>query len=143
VATRRQQRVSELLQEELSIVISAELQDECLADAMVNVTDVEVSPDLRNARVYIEHVLPPAASRQLLAALDHAKHFLRRALLENLNLRFVPDLSFAIDNTAARGQRIDALLDSISATSVSAGPDPLAQAQESPLHVSYDANDGK
>jgi len=120
MATRRQQRVSELLQEELSILISAELQDERLADAMVNVTDVEVSPDLRNARVYIDHALPPAASRQVLAALEHAKQYLRRALLENLNLRFVPDLTFAIDQAAAHGRRIDALLDSLTAGAVEA-----------------------
>jgi ribosome-binding factor A len=111
--SRRQQRVSELLREELSILISAELTDPRLADAMLSVTDVEVSADLRNARVYVEHTLSPSQARQVLAALRHAEGFLRQALLANLNLRFVPELSFHIDATNQRAQRIDALIEAI------------------------------
>ena len=111
--TRRQERVSEMMSEELSLLIGAELTDPLLAEAMVSVTDVEVSQDLRNARVYVEHSLPSARSREVLEALYHAEGFLRRAILQNLDLRFVPMLSFHIDNTNERGRRIDALLDTI------------------------------
>lgn len=96
-------------------MISAELTDPRLEDAMISVTSVVVSPDLRNARVFIEHALPPEASSEVLAALHHAEGFLRRALAENLNLRFIPELSFRIDLTSARASRIDALLDTVAA----------------------------
>lgn len=111
--SRRQERVSELLREELSILISTELTDPRLEDALVNVTDVQVSPDLRSARVFVEHVLAPASSRQVIAALLHAEGFLRQALVENLNLRFVPELHFQIDTTEESARRIDELLDAI------------------------------
>ncbi len=113
MTSHRQERISELLHEELGILISAELTDPRLEDAMVSVTSVVVSPDLRSARVFIEHALPPKASPEVLAALQHAEGFLRQALAENLNLRFVPELSFKIDLTSTRASRIDALLDTV------------------------------
>ncbi len=106
------------MREELSILIAAELTDPRLADAMVSVTGVEVSPDLRSARVYVEHQLPRESSREVLEALRHAESYLRRALIENLDLRFVPVLSFHIDDTGERARRIDALLDSLGAQAV-------------------------
>jgi ribosome-binding factor A len=112
MVTRRQERVSELLREELSLLV-AELTDPRLEDAMVNVTDVRVSADLRTAHVYLEHALGPAGSRQVLAALEHAQSFMRHALLENLELRFVPDLFFHIDSTAERARHLDELLNSL------------------------------
>lgn len=110
-----------MLREELSILIGTELTDPRLEDALVNVTDVRVSPDLRSARVFVEHVLPPASSRQVIAALQHAESFLRQAVIQNLNLRFVPELHFQIDTTEASARRIDALLDAI-ATQARAQP---------------------
>ncbi len=52
MTSHRQERISELLHEELGILISAELTDPRLEDAMVSVTSVVVSPDLRSARVF-------------------------------------------------------------------------------------------
>jgi ribosome-binding factor A len=124
--TRRQERVSEMMREELSLLIGAELTDPRLADAMVNVTDVKVSQDLRNARVFVEHVLPPARSSEVLAALRHAETYLRHALVENLDLRFVPMLSFHIDSSNERGRRIDALLDALSEQTGETAQDSMA-----------------
>jgi ribosome-binding factor A len=112
MVTRRQERVSELLREELSLLVG-ELTDPRLEDALVNVTDVQVSADLRTARVYVEHALGPAGARQVLAALEHSQGFLRRALVENLELRFVPDLFFHIDTTEERARHVDELLNSL------------------------------
>jgi ribosome-binding factor A len=113
MTSHRQQRISELLRDELGLLISAELDDPRLSDALVTVTDVRVSPDLQSARVYIDHALPVTASREILEALRHSEPFLRRALVENLDLRVVPTLSFHIDETSGRARRIDALLDEI------------------------------
>lgn len=129
MTSRRQERVSEMLREELSILISTELTDPRLEDALVNVTDVRVSPDLRSARVFVAHALPPAAAPQVLAALRHAESFLRQALIENLNLRFVPELHFQVDTTEDRAQRIEALLDTL-----------LAQGAVSPTEDSHGDN---
>lgn len=114
MVSHRQLRVSEMLRQELSLLIGAELDDPRLEDALVNVTDVRVAPDLRHARVYIEHTLSPQADRQVLDALRSAERFLRSALAQSLNMRFVPELSFYVDTSGERVQRIDALLDAIS-----------------------------
>lgn len=104
-----------MLREELSILVSTELSDPRLEDALLTVTDVRVSPDLRSARVFVAHALPPTSERLVLAALRHAESFLRQALLENLNLRFVPELHFQIDTTEVRARHIDELLNAIAA----------------------------
>jgi ribosome-binding factor A len=119
-----------MMREELSLLIGAELNDPRLAEAMVSVTDVEVSQDLRNARVYVEHVLPPARSSEVLEALRHAESFLRQALVEHLNLRFVPMLSFHIDETNERGRRIDALLEAIAAKDNQAPQAPIVKDED-------------
>jgi ribosome-binding factor A len=113
MTSRRQERISELLHQELSLLISAELIDPRLEEAMVTVTHVQLSADLHNVRVFVEHVLPREKSRQVLAALQHAEGFLRRALAENLNLRVVPELSFAIDETERRARHLDQVIDAL------------------------------
>lgn len=112
--SRRQERISELLHHELILLIGAELSDPRLDDALVTVTRVVVSADLHNARVEIGHALPHEKSRHVLAALRHAEGYLRHALAENLNLRVVPELTFHVDETERRAQRIDELLDTLS-----------------------------
>jgi ribosome-binding factor A len=125
--SRRQERISEMLREELSILISTELNDPRLEDALVAVTDVTVSPDLHNARVFIEHVLPHESDAQVLSALRHSVTFIRLALIENLNLRAVPELTFQIDRSNERGHHIDELLDSLAHTN----PTPPSHETES------------
>ena len=113
MTSHRQQRIAALLREELSLLISAELDDPRLSDALVTVADVKVSPDLQSARVYVDHALPIVASREILEALRHSEPFLRRSLAENLDLRVVPTLSFHIDETSRRARRLDEILDEI------------------------------
>jgi ribosome-binding factor A len=110
--SHRQQRVSDLLHQELSILIT-ELTDPRLADSLVIVTRVDVSADLRNARVYVEHALAAKDSPRVLAALMHAETFLRKALVENLDLRVIPHLTFTVDETTERARRVDELLEQI------------------------------
>ena len=113
MTSRRQERVAERLHEELSILISSELDDLRLEDAMLTVTDVVVSPDLRNARVYVDHALPREAAPRITAVLRSAEQFVRRSLMQTLNLRYMPSLTFHIDHASATGRRVDELLDII------------------------------
>ncbi len=122
MTSRRQERISELLLEELGLLISAELIDPRLEDAMVAVTHVQVSADLHNVRIFVEHAMPSEKSRHVLAALQHAEGFLRRALAENLKLRVVPELTFAIDETERRARHLDELLDMLASQQLSPTP---------------------
>jgi ribosome-binding factor A len=120
MTSRRQERIAEVLTEELGLLIASELTDPRLEDAMVTVTDVQVSADLGNARVFIQHALPDSQTRHVLSALQHSTTFLRRALVENLHLRVVPELHFVVDDTEKRASHVDDILDQIAAERKSA-----------------------
>ncbi|MBW7885831.1 MAG: 30S ribosome-binding factor RbfA [Caldilineaceae bacterium] len=109
----RQQRVAGLLFEELSIMLANELNDPRVS--LVQVTNVRVSKDLRNARVFVSHEDEEVPQRQLLKALQHATPFLRGQLAERLGLRVVPELVFSYDDTPEKAARVDALLRQIAA----------------------------
>jgi ribosome-binding factor A len=109
MTTRRQKRVAELLHEELGQLIQQRAGDPRLA--FVTVTDVEVSPDLRRAHIYVSVMSDDEARQEALTALAHATGFFRRELAGALNLRFVPDLSFHLDVSLDRASRIDYLLE--------------------------------
>lgn len=102
----RSQRVSEAVREELSELIGFEMDDPRLAD--VSVTSAEVSPDMRHAHVKVAIGATP--EKQAMAALEHAKNFLRHELAARLNLRRIPELHFSADTHSDADSRIDFLL---------------------------------
>ena len=111
MTTIRQQRVAELLFEELSIMIASELNDPRLS--LVQVTSVDVSRDLRNVKVYVSHDDDEVSKRQVLQGLQHALPYLRRQIAVRCTLRAVPELAFYYDDTPERAARVDALLRAI------------------------------
>jgi ribosome-binding factor A len=111
VATRRQRRVAELLHQEISLLIHQRVHDPRLG--FVTVTDVEVSPDLRIAHVYVSVLGSDDDVKQSLASLRHAAGFFRHELGASLTLRYIPELDFRVDDSLERGFRIDRLLDSL------------------------------
>jgi ribosome-binding factor A len=108
MSTIRQQRVTELLFEELSIMIANELSDPRLS--LVRVTSVDVSRDLRNVKVFVTHDDDELPKRDILQGLRHAMPFLRRQLAVRCSLRAVPELSFYYDDTPEKAARVDELL---------------------------------
>jgi ribosome-binding factor A len=110
MTTIRQQRVQELLYQELSILIANELEDPQLS--LLTVTNVEVSRDLRNARVYV-HSEEDTPKRVILRRITGAVPFIRRQLAQRMSLRVVPDLSFHYDDTPERAARVDELINLI------------------------------
>jgi ribosome-binding factor A len=117
--TIRQQRVSELLFEELSIMIANELSDPRLS--LVRVTSVDVSRDLRNVKVYVTHDDDELSKREVLQGLRHATPFLRRQIAVRGSLRAVPELNFYYDDTPEKAARVDELLRQIAASRTTDG----------------------
>lgn len=111
--TIRQQRVAELLFQELSVLIGSELADPRLS--LVRVTNVDVSRDLRNVSVHVSHDDDEVAKRDVLMGLRNATPFIRRQIAERCTLRVVPELIFHYDETPERAARVDALLRQIAA----------------------------
>lgn len=105
---RRSQRVSEAVREELSEIIGFESADPRLA--IVHVTGVHVSPDMRHARVSVGLQGDDREQRQALQALQHAGQYLRRELARRLNLRRAPELHFENDPWQEAPARVEILL---------------------------------
>jgi ribosome-binding factor A len=104
----RRLRVSETVREELSELIGFEMQDPRLAS--VDVTDVQVGPDLKHAHVRVGIWGDEHEKQAAIAALDHARHYLRHELARRLNLRKMPELHFEADPLADAHARVETLL---------------------------------
>jgi len=105
---RRTLRVSVAVQEELTEIIGFELNDPRLLEVMV--TEVHVSADGRYANVRVALAGDERKQKDALAALEHARHYLRHELATRLSLRQVPDLNFEQDRNPDVDNRIDILL---------------------------------
>jgi ribosome-binding factor A len=105
---RRTLRVSEAVREELSEIIGFETADPRLL--AVEVTEVHVSPDGRHATIRVVIRGNDQEQKQSLAALEHARHYLRHELATRLSLRHVPELHFEHDRNQDVESRINFLL---------------------------------
>jgi ribosome-binding factor A len=108
---RRQERIGEQLHQELMDVLQRRIRDPRLTS--ITVTAVEVTPDLKQATVFVTSLGDREARREALQNLQRASSFIRRELSQSLNMRFTPDLHFVLDESWQRGARIDQLLDQI------------------------------
>ena len=104
----RAERVSETVREELSEIIGFEMEDPRLAG--VDVDAVHVAPDLRHAHVRVALSGDEREQRAAMAALDHARHYLRNELARRLNLRKVPELHFEHGAGPEINERVELLL---------------------------------
>ena len=104
----RAERVSEALREELGEMISYELSDPRIGDAVV--TEVLVSPDMRHAQVRLHLSKDVDVQKGTIAALEGARGYLRHQLAERLNLFRIPELHFEADVKLAVNARMDQLM---------------------------------
>jgi ribosome-binding factor A len=105
----RPERVANLMKREIADILANELRDPRLG-AMVSVTDVEVTPDLSFARIYVSVLTNDPQNDRTLDGLARAAGFVRRSLAPRLGLREVPELRFLLDDSIEKGTRVDELL---------------------------------
>jgi len=109
-ASQRQRRVGEALRHTLSQVLrDGRCRDPELREASITVSEVRLSPDLRQAMVY---VMPLAGAKagEIIAALERSAPFLRGQVAGELSLRYAPALAFVLDASFDEAERISALL---------------------------------
>ena len=108
--SQRQLRVGEEIRHALAELFEREtFRDPDLVDVSVTVTEVRVGPDLRTATVYVMP-LGGGGTDKVVVALGRVKSFLRRHIAQAVQLRFVPDLYFRVDETFDEATRIERLL---------------------------------
>lgn len=108
--TQRQLRVGEELRHIVANVIErGDIRDPDLIGRAITVTEVRISPDLKNATVFVVP-LGGGDATAIVKGLKRAKSFLRHEIARQVDLRMVPDLFFEPDLTFDEASRIDALL---------------------------------
>jgi ribosome-binding factor A len=105
---KRADRVSVLIQQELSRLLWREVKDPRLAQ--VTITAVRVSPDLRHARVLVRGLAGPGQLPGVLEGLESARGFLRGELGRRLHLRYAPELTFEGDQSVDWSLQVAQLL---------------------------------
>ena len=112
MTTHRARRVAEAIR---GVLVAAVREVRDPRVGFVTLTEVELSPDLKQARVYVS-TLGDAASRDAaVEALNHAVGFLRHAVATRAALKYTPSLRFVPDPTLERGSRVEALIQEIHA----------------------------
>ena len=115
--SERTKRVDELLREEIGAIIAREIADPRIG--FVTITDVETTPDLRHAKVWVSVIGSASERAAALTSLTHAMPFIRHELGGRLRIRRIPELHVRADDTLERGSRILHLLNELEA-----GTDP-------------------
>ena len=110
--SQRQLRVGEQIRHEIAeVLMRGEVREPILHDHPVTVTEVRVSPDLKNATAFFMP-LGGENNLEIAAALGRASAFIRSRLAQSLNLRYVPRIIFELDNTFDYANSINHLLNS-------------------------------
>lgn len=105
----RKLRVNELLRRELSIIITRELTFE---GALVTINQVDVTPDLKNAHIYVS-VLGPGSGAAVITLLETHRVALQTELARHVVLKYTPHLIFHLDDSIERGARVIEILQEI------------------------------
>ncbi|HLA95816.1 MAG TPA: 30S ribosome-binding factor RbfA [Pyrinomonadaceae bacterium] len=105
---RRPERLAEALREEIGEVVGFELTDPRLESVVV--TDVKVSDDLRDAKVFVIVTGTEKEIAAAMRALQNASVFVRQQVAMNLSLRHVPLLNFARDTAEENAARINEII---------------------------------
>ncbi len=104
----RIEKLQELIKQEMSKMLLKELKDPRIG--FVTVTDVEMTGDLREAKIYVSVMGGEEQVKSSLEGLQSALGFIRREIGHRIRLRFTPEISFALDTSLDYGDHIQKLL---------------------------------
>lgn len=107
----RAAKVRELMKQEASRIILRELKDPRIG--FVTVTKVDITGDLREAKIYVSLMGSDEEKKNTLAGLESSLGFVRRELGQCIKLRFTPQISFAVDHSLDYSAEIQSLLTKI------------------------------
>jgi ribosome-binding factor A len=111
--THRPARVGELIRREVSDMLLREQLRSLRGSSMVSVTDVEVTGDLRQAKIFVSIFGTPESQITAMAGLDEATSFVRQEIGRRIRLRYTPEISFVQDRSLERGAMINELINSV------------------------------
>lgn len=101
----RRLRVQDLLREEISLIIQREMQDRGLG--FITVVEVRMSEDLKIGKVYVSIYGDEETQKNSFEALKKSKGYIKFLLGKRVQLRYMPELTFVLDDTLERAQRLE------------------------------------
>lgn len=104
----RMKRINDRIKQVLSVLLISKIDDPRLNG--VSVTDVKVDRELDFANIYVSSLDGAKSSREVIAALNHARGYLKYEIAQEVELRVMPRLRFFWDPTPEKADRIDSLL---------------------------------
>src|SRR5271169_2365461 len=108
--SQRQLRVGELIRHEMAEMLSrSDIHDPVVETHMITVPEVRMSPDLRLATIYIMP-LGGRDEKEVVAALERHKRYVRGEIARRVNLKFAPEIRFRVDERFDEAERIEKLL---------------------------------
>ena len=113
MANYRRGRINDEMKKELSMVLR-EVKDPRLKDAFISITAVEVTGDLKFAKVYSSAMM--GDKKEIAKGLKSSAGYIRREIAQRLNLRMTPEFTFCEDNSIEHGAKISKLLNGIEIT---------------------------
>ena len=115
---QRSDRVAAAIREEVANVLAEGVKDPRVT-ALVTVTGVEMTRDLRHAKVFVSIMGEDSQRASTIEGLTSVQGFLRSRLARSLSLRVAPEVQFVMDESVARAARIETLLNQIRTTPTS------------------------
>lgn len=109
----RSDRVRKALMKEVSDIVAHEIRDPALDGILISVTDVEVTQDLRFARIFFSIMGDHETQQEILALLKEHQSRIRSEIGKRIRLRYTPDIDLRLDDSLERGARVSQLLDQI------------------------------
>jgi ribosome-binding factor A len=109
--TRRTQRLALQIQQEIGLMLARKIKDRRIG--FVTVMGVDLSPDLRHAKVFVSAMGTDRQKKESMEALDHASGWIRHELGQRIRMKFLPEIVFRPDTSMDHGERIDQLLEDI------------------------------
>jgi ribosome-binding factor A len=130
MSSRRVLKVAEAIREVVSMAILTELQDPRICD--VTVTHVEVSPDLRHAKVHVSVMGDMPKQNLSLRGLQSAAGFLQQKIGRRIETRYTPRLQFMLDQGVKKSLEVTRILDEVLPKQSTDDPSPRDQPPEEP-----------
>ena len=111
MASKRINGINQEIQKELSDLLRS-VKDPRVQDVMISITRVETTPDLRYTKVYVSFLQENKVA-DAMAGLKSAAGFLRRQLAQNLQLRYAPEIHWALDDSITYGAKMLELINNL------------------------------
>lgn len=115
-------RINEEFQKEITQIIRTELKDPRVA-AMTTVMNVEVTPDLKYAKIHISVLGDDKQKAEAIEGLKNASGFIRKELAHRVNLRNTPQLSFVLDESVEYAIKMSKLIEEVNKSSNTSNED--------------------